>query len=82
MHATKHFGLLFISDKKKTPGRGIFRIYMKNWHHHDYPGVKEKRAYLMPQVSNIRELGRQLDELVTDLAVLTVLIKEEHGESN
>ena len=81
MGATKHFGLLFISDKNKT-GRGVFRIYIKNWLHHDYPSVKEKRAYLMPQVSNIRELEGQLDELVTDLAMLSVLIKEEHGESN
>ncbi len=81
MDATKHFGLLFISDEKK-PGRGIFRIYMKNWSHHDYPGVKEKHTYVMPQVSNLKELERQLDELVTDLAVLRVLIKEEHGEGN
>ena len=82
MDPPKHFGLVFISDKKKPPGRGVFRIYMKNWCHHDYPGVKEKYAYVMPQVSNIRELEHQLDELLTDLAVLRVLIKVEHGESN
>ncbi len=35
MGATKHFGLLFISDEKKR-GSGVFRIYMKNWSSHDY----------------------------------------------
>jgi hypothetical protein len=79
MDMTKHFGLLFISDEKK-PGRGVFRIYAKNWTHHDYPGVQENHAYLMPQVSNFKELDRQLDELVTDLAVLRVVIRDEHEQ--
>ena len=78
MGATKHFGLLFISDKKKR-GRGVFRIYMKNWSTHDYPGVSEKHAYFMPQVSNIQEIERQFEELLTDLAMLQVLTREEHG---
>ena len=81
MEATKHLGLVFISAEKK-PGRGVFRIYAKNWSHHDYPGVTEKHVYVMPQVSNLKALERQLDELVVDLAVLRVLIKEEHGESD
>lgn len=74
---TKHFGLLFISDEKKSGG-GVFRIYMKNWSSHDYPGVSEKHAYLMPQVSNIQELERQFEELLTDLAMLQALTQEEH----
>ena len=82
MNATTHFGIVFISDKKKSPGRGVFRIYVKHWSNHDYRGVKEKQVYVMPQVSNLKELERQLDELVVDLAVLRVLIKEEHGENN
>ncbi len=81
MLATKHFGILFINDEKMR-GRIVFRIYAKNWSHHDYPGVHEKHVYLMPQVANFKELGRQLDELVTDLDVLRKLIKEGGEESN
>ena len=79
MDATKHFGIVFISDEKK-PGRGVFRIYAKNWSHHDNPGVQEKHVHLMPQVPNFKELERQLDLLVADLAVFRVLLKDEYAE--
>ncbi len=78
MDATKHLGIVFINDEKMR-GRIVFRIYAKNWFHHDYPDVHEKHVYLMPQVANFKELERQLKELVTDIAVLRALIKEEHG---
>ena len=81
MLATKHFGILFITDEKK-PGRVVIRIYAKNCSHHDYPDVPEKHVYLMPQVPNFEELDRQLDELVIDLDVLRDLIKEGSEESN
>ena len=80
MGTTKHFGLLFIRDDKGPPGRGLFRLYVKNWSHHDYPGVQEKHVYLMSPVFSFEEIQEQLDLLAIDLAVLRLLAKEEHGE--
>ncbi len=76
---TRHFGLIFIGDRKGPPGQGVFRLYVKNWSHCDYPGIPERHAYLMPQVRSMAELEHQLDELHTDLALLQAMAQEEHG---
>ncbi len=81
MAATKHFGILFMTDEK-MPGRVVIRIYAKNWSHYDYPDVSEKHVYLMPQAANFKKLDHQLNELVIELGVLRGLIKEKSGESN
>ena len=82
MGTTKHLGLLFIRDKKGPPGRGLFRIYVKNWSHHDYPGVPDKHVYLMPPASSFDEIQEQLDFLAIELALLRLSAKEKHGESD
>jgi hypothetical protein len=79
---TRHFGLIFIGDGKGPPGRGVFRLYVKNWEHCDYPGIPQRHVYLMPQVTSLGELEHQLDELLADLAVLRVTAQEEHGPND
>ncbi len=82
MGTTKHLGLLFIRDEKGPPGRGLFRIYVKNWSHHDYPGVPDKYVYLMPPVFSFDEIQEQLDFLTIELALLRLSAKVEQGESD
>ena len=81
MSETDHFGVIFVADRKdERSGKGVFRLYVRNWTHCDYPGIPTKHAYLMPQVTTLKALGVQLDRLMTDIALLRLVIAQENEE--
>ncbi len=77
MPESDHFGVIVLKDRSRRSGKSVFRLYVKGVEHHDYPGVARKHAYIMPQASDRKEFDRQVNLLISDLAMLKLKVGEE-----